>query len=52
VAVAVKYKNVESISRGLLLDLVEKIEVYDAEGTGKNRIQKVDVHFKFIGKML
>ena len=31
----------------ILRELVEKIEVYQIEGTGKNRTQRVVIHYRF-----
>ena len=33
----------------MLNDLIEKIIVYEADGRGKNRNQKVDIYFNYIG---
>lgn len=39
------------ITPHILRELVEKIEVYHIEGVGKNRTQRIVVHYKFIGVM-
>ena len=33
----------------LLNELFEKIEVYSIEGKGKNRTQKIIIHYRFFG---
>ena len=33
----------------ILRELIEKIEVYQIEGTGKNRTQRVIFHYRFVG---
>ncbi|MDY4254284.1 MAG: DUF4368 domain-containing protein [Oscillospiraceae bacterium] len=33
----------------LLRELIEKITVYETEGAGKNRSQRVMIHYKFVG---
>ena len=40
-----KCKNPTEISDTMLNDLVDKIVVYEAEGAGKARTQKVDIYF-------
>ena len=45
-----KYKNPEVISDEMLNALVEKIIIYEAQGKGKAKKQKIDIYFNFIGK--
>lgn len=33
----------------LLRELIEKIEVYHTEGSGKSKIQRIIIHYKFLG---
>lgn len=33
----------------MLNELVEKIEVYSIEGKGKNRTQRIIIHYRFFG---
>lgn len=33
----------------ILRELIEKIEVHQIEGTGKNRTQRVVIHYRFVG---
>jgi hypothetical protein len=44
-----KYKTVTELTPGLLHELIEKIVVHDAVGTGKARTQRVDIYWRFIG---
>ena len=33
----------------LLRELIDHIDVYETEGTGKNRTQRIMIHYKFVG---
>lgn len=33
----------------LLRELIDHIEVYETEGTGKNRTQRIMIYYKFVG---
>lgn len=33
----------------ILKELIEKIEVYNIEGTGKAKTQRIIIHYKFLG---
>ncbi len=46
-----KYKNPTEISDLMFFELVDKIVVYEAEGKGKARTQKVDIYFNFVGQV-
>jgi DNA invertase Pin-like site-specific DNA recombinase len=46
-AVVQKYTNAQTLTRQMLIELVEKIVVYNAIGRGKNRKQRVDIYFRF-----
>lgn len=47
-----KYAGATEVTREMLLDLVEKIVAHEATGTrGSKRHQKVDVYFRFIGRL-
>jgi hypothetical protein len=43
------YTDVETLTRQMLLDLVDKIVIHEGEGFGKSRKQKIEVYFRFIG---
>ena len=48
-----KYSNIKELNATILNDLIDSIVVYDAEvkGMKKNRVQKVEIIYKFIGLM-
>lgn len=48
-----KYSEITELTAGILNDLIDSIVVYDAEGKcmKKNRIQRVEINYKFIGLM-
>ena len=35
----------------ILRELIEKIEVFPVEGTGKDRTQRVIIHYRFVGTL-
>lgn len=39
----------QSLSAPLLRELIDHIDVYETEGTGKNRTQRIIIHYKFVG---
>ena len=41
--------EMKTLTRPLLHELIEKIEVYETEGVGKNRTQRVVIFWKFVG---
>ena len=44
-----KFMQMKTLTPTILHELVEKIEVYHIQGTGKNRTQQIVIHYKFIG---
>ncbi len=44
-----KFMKVEKLTKTLLYELIDRIEVYNAEGRGKGRTQKVVIHYRFVG---
>ena len=44
-----KQFNTREISHTMLHELVERIDVYHIQGTGKNRTQRLVIHYKFVG---
>ena len=44
-----KYTNIQELTPTILNELVEKIVVYQAEGTGKGRTQRLEIHYNFVG---
>lgn len=43
-----KYENVTELNRSMLCELIDSIYVYQAEGTGKNRTQRVEINYRFL----
>ncbi|MBT9708457.1 DUF4368 domain-containing protein, partial [Faecalibacterium prausnitzii] len=46
-----KCKSPTEISDSMFNELVDKIVVYEAEGTGNARTQKVDIYFNYVGQV-
>ena len=44
-----KFVEMERLTAPLLRELIERIDVYEIEGTGRNRTQRVVIHYRFIG---
>ena len=43
-----KYENVTELNRSMLVELIDSIYVYQAEGIGKERTQKVEINYRFL----
>lgn len=41
--------EMDKLTKPLLSELIDKIEVYEAEGVGKNRTQRVVIYYRFVG---
>jgi hypothetical protein len=39
----------ETLTAPLLKELIERIDVYEVEGTGKNKTQRLMIQYKFVG---
>jgi DNA invertase Pin-like site-specific DNA recombinase len=51
-ATIAKYTEATELTREMVLDLIDRIVVYEATGTrGSKRHQDVDVYFRFIGRL-
>ena len=46
-----KYKNPTEVSDLMFAELIDKIVVYEAEGVGKARTQKIDIYFNYVGQV-
>jgi len=46
-----KYTSVTALTPEIVNELVEKIVVHQAQGTGKNRSQQLEIHYNFFGKL-
>lgn len=44
-----KFLEMQTLTAPLLHELIERIDVYQTEGTGKNRTQRIVIHYRFIG---
>lgn len=44
-----KIKNPSEVSDAMFRELVDKIVVYEAQGKGINRTQRVDIYFNYVG---
>jgi DNA invertase Pin-like site-specific DNA recombinase len=42
-----KYTDIKEVTRPMLIELVEKIVIHNAIGRGKDRKQRIDIHFRF-----
>ncbi len=43
------FMEMKRLTPALLNELIDKIVVYNIEGKGKNKTQKIIIHYKFIG---
>ena len=39
----------DRLTAPLLRELIDRIDVYEVTGTGKNRRQQIKIHYKFVG---
>ena len=46
-----KYTDIQELTAIVLNELVEKIVVHQAVGTGKNRTQQLEIHYNFVGTL-
>ncbi len=46
-----KFMEMQTLTPILLRELIEKIEVFPVEGTGKDRTQRVIIHYRFVGRL-
>jgi hypothetical protein len=43
--------EIETLTPAILNELVEKIVVHHAQGTGKTKTQRLDVYYNFVGTL-
>lgn len=43
-----KYKNATELNRSMLVELIDSIYIHQAEGTGKNKTQAVEINYRFL----
>ena len=41
--------QMDKLTAPLLHELIDRIDVYEVTGTGKNRKQMIKIHYKFVG---
>jgi len=44
-----RFMEMEKLTAPLLRELIDRITVYETEGVGKNRSQRIMIHYRFIG---
>ena len=44
-----KFMEMKELTPALLKELIDKVEVYETEGVGKNRTQRLVIHYRFVG---
>ena len=44
-----KFMTMQVLTHVVLQELIDKIEVFPIEGTGKNRTQRLIIHYRFVG---
>ena len=44
-----KFMTMQTLTPIVLQELIDKIEVFPIEGTGKNRTQRLVIHYRFVG---
>jgi hypothetical protein len=44
-----KYTEITELTPNIVNELVEKVVVHQAQGTGKNRTQELEIHYNFVG---
>ena len=49
IAAVRKFMQMDKLTAPLLQELINRIDVYEVTGTGKNRKQMIKIHYKFVG---
>ena len=44
-----KFLEVDTLTAPLLSELIEKILIHETQGTGKNRTQRLEICYRFVG---
>ena len=44
-----KYMQMDELTAPLLRELIDHIEVYETQGVGKSRTQRITIHYRFVG---
>ena len=46
-----RYMDMRELTPSILNELIERIDVHQTEGTGKNRMQRLVIHYNFVGAL-
>ena len=49
IAAVRKFMQMDKLTAPLLRELIDRIDVYEVTGTGKNRKQMIKIHYRFVG---
>ena len=44
-----RFMEMKMLTKNLLTELIDRIEVHETEGVGKNRTQRVVIYYRFVG---
>ena len=44
-----KFMQMDTLTAPLLRELIDRIDVHETEGSGRNRTQRVVIHYRFVG---
>lgn len=44
-----KYSEIDELTPTIVNELIEKIVVHQAQGTGKNKTQQLEIYYNFVG---
>ena len=44
-----KFMEMRTLTKRVLSELIDHIDVYEAQGTGKNKTQRLVIYYKFVG---
>lgn len=44
-----KFMEIKTLTAPLLQELIDHIDVYEAQGSGKSRTQRIVIYYRFIG---
>lgn len=43
-----EYTDMKELTKPILNDLIDKVVVLDAEKVGGKRVQRIDIHYRFV----
>ena len=44
-----KFMQMKTLTAPLLQELIDHIDVFEVEGTGKNKTQRIKIYYRFVG---